>query len=80
MIAHTDIETAQSAFEITINMGLRDLDSIWTTYYKMTTPTMPSPNIVLNNKIPEVKPYDIDTASYDSLIKGAWLTSTSWAG
>ena len=31
MIAHTDIETAQSAFEITINMGLRDLDSIWTT-------------------------------------------------
>jgi len=50
------------------------------TYYKMTTPTMPSPNIVLNNKIPEVKLYDINTASYDSLIKGAWLTSTSWAG
>jgi len=70
MIAHSDITTAQQAFEMTIKRGLTDIDSIWTTYYQMTVPERPLPDMVLGHHIPEIKPYEIDTASYDTLMKG----------
>jgi hypothetical protein len=70
MIAHSDITIAQDAFEMTINRGLTDLDSIWTTYSKMTAPVRLLPDMVLEDSVPEMKPYEIDTAPYDTLIKG----------
>jgi hypothetical protein len=70
MITHSDITTAQQAFEMTLKRGLTDLDSIWTTYYQMTVPERPLPDMVLGHHIPDVKPYEIDTTSYDTLMKG----------
>jgi len=70
MVSLTDIQTATYAFETTIKRGLTDLDSIWATYYAMTNTLPVAGDISLGDKIPEIKPYEVDTSSYDSLLTG----------
>lgn len=70
MVALSDIQTATSAFETTLKIGLADLDSIWATYYALTNEVPAAIDMKLDNKIPEIKSYKIDISSYDNLLKG----------
>lgn len=68
MICDSDIKTAEKAFKETLSLGLKDLDSIYSTYYRMTKQIINPGDLKLKPKVPEVKIYTPDLAPYDDLI------------
>jgi len=73
MTAATGIETAIEAFEEGLKLGVSDPDSIWATYCRLTTGTLPEPEIPLPDKAPELKKYIPDIKIYDQLITSGGL-------
>ena len=73
MTAATGIDTAIEAFEEGLKLGVNDPDSIWATYCRLTTGTLPEPEISLPDKVPELKKYIPDIKIYDQLITSGGL-------
>jgi hypothetical protein len=73
MTATTGIDTAIEAFEEGLKLGVSDPDSIWATYCRLTTGTLPEPEIPLPDKVPELKKYIPDIKIYDQLITSGGL-------
>ncbi len=71
MVTDTDIETSVAAFSLALEEGCRDADSIWTTFYTLTTQPVIAKDIEINNpKVPNIIPFDINMKKYDALLKG----------
>jgi transposase len=71
MINETDLDTAITAFSLALEEGCKDIDSIWSTYYTLTTqPVMARDLELTDSKIPNIIPFDINMKKYDSLMKG----------
>ena len=68
MICESDIKTAEKAFKETLSLGLKDLDSIYSTYYRMTKQIINPGDLKLKAKVPEVNRYTADLELYDELI------------
>lgn len=68
MTTQTNLETAIEAFEESIRCGVKDTDSIWITYCRLTTGVLPEPEIYLPETVPELKKYITDINVYDKLI------------
>ena len=68
MTMTTGFKAAIEAFEEGIQLGARDPDSIWAVYCRLTTGTLPDPEIELSNTVPELKKYTPDIQVYDELI------------
>ena len=73
MTAATGFDTAIEAFEEGIKLGVSDPDSIWATYCRLTTGTLPEPEVPLPNTVPELKKYTPDIKIYDQLIVAGGL-------
>ena len=67
--------TAIEAFEEGIKLGARDPDSIWAVYCRLTTGTLPEPEVNLPHTVPELKKYTPDIKVYDKLIIPGGLPS-----
>lgn len=70
MVRLTDLNTATKAFEDAVKRGLTDTDSIWMAYHTITYKPMEAKDLKLDDKLPEVKTYKIDSSVYDNLLKG----------
>lgn len=70
MVTNHDINIATKAFELSIEKGVPDIDSIWTVYYTMTNKVIHIEDIKLSNTIPKLNPITIDNQRYDRLLKG----------
>jgi hypothetical protein len=68
MTVATGFDTAIKAFEEGLKLGVSDPDSIWATYCRLTTGTLPEPEVPLPDTIPELKKYTSDIKIYDQLI------------
>jgi len=68
MTAATGFDTAIEAFEEAIKLGVSDADSIWATYCRLTSGTLPEPEVSLPETVPELKKYSPDIKIYDQLI------------
>lgn len=67
----TDIDTASVAFELALEKGLKDPDSIWGTFYTLTSNTNILRDIEIQNpRVPNIIPFDINMKRYDVLLKG----------
>jgi hypothetical protein len=73
MTVATGFDAAIEAFEEGIKLGVSDLDSIWATYCRLTSGTIPEPEIPLPDKVPELKKYIPDIKVYDQLIASGGL-------
>ena len=67
MVADSEIETAVRAFDFCIQKGIRDLDSIWASYYSTVFEKAPIPDIAVKDEIPRLS-YVVDNSVYDSLL------------
>ncbi|MDD4431485.1 MAG: IS21 family transposase [Bacteroidales bacterium] len=70
MVKSSDLTTATTAFKDTLKRGLKDLDSIWSNYIRLTSGSYEMELTELLPKVPELAPYQIDTSVYDLLLKG----------
>ena len=71
MIKGTDMDTAVKAFALALEEGCKDIDSIWSTYYTLTTQPVIAKDLEINNpKVPNIIPFDINMKKYDKLMKG----------
>ena len=71
MVNETDIDTAITSFTLALEENRKDADSIWTTYYTLTTQSVIPKDILINNpKVPNIIPFDINMKKYDALFKG----------
>ncbi len=68
MTASTGINSAIEAFEEGLKLGVSDADSIWATYCRLTSGTLPEPEVPLPDTVPELKKYSPDIKIYDQLI------------
>ncbi|MGI6764171.1 MAG: hypothetical protein ACOX4S_02490 [Anaerovoracaceae bacterium] len=68
MTVATGFDTAIKAFEEGLKLGVSDPDSIWAAYCRLTTGTLPEPEVPLPDTIPELKKYTSDIKIYDQLI------------
>lgn len=68
MTEQNGIETAIRAFEESIRIGVKDLDSIWTTYIRLTSANLPEDKIKLPPSVPQIKGYDANLKVYDSFL------------
>ena len=68
MTLGTNLNTAIEAFEEGIKLGVSDPDSIWAIYCRLTTGTLPEPEVCLPDTVPELKEYIPDIKVYDMLI------------
>lgn len=75
MAAISGFDTAVSAFEEGIKLGVSDSDSVWAIYCRLTTGTLPEPEISLSETVPELKKYIPDIKVYDELISAGGLLS-----
>lgn len=73
MTLHTNFDTAIAAFEQGMKLGVNDPDSIWVTYCRLTSGTLPEPEIALSETVPELKKYIPDINAYDQLIANGGL-------
>lgn len=73
MVNHTDLETANQAFEAAINKGTTDMDSIWATYIRQTSGITEAEAMNLPATVPELKQYTPDSSVYDALLQGGTL-------
>jgi transposase len=71
MITETDMDTAITAFSLALEEGCRDIDSIWSTYYTLTTQPVIAKDLEINNpRVPNIVPFNINMKKYDFLLKG----------
>jgi transposase len=70
MTRNSDLPTATSAFIDTLERGLSDPDSIWSNFVRLTSGSYAPQPAKLPPKVPEVKPYQVDTSIYDHLLNG----------
>jgi len=70
MAKNSDLQTATSAFIDTLERGLDDPDSIWSNFVRLTSGSYEPGPAELPPKVPELKPYQVDTSIYDHLLKG----------
>lgn len=75
MTMTTGFEAAIEAIEEGIQLGAKDPDSIWAVYCRLTTGTLPDPEIKLSAMVPELKKYTPDIQVYDELIVPGGLSS-----
>ena len=75
MTITTGFDTAIEAFEEGIKLGAKDPDSIWAVYCRLTTGTLPEPEVKLPNTVPELKKYTPDIKIYDELFVPGGLSS-----
>jgi hypothetical protein len=68
MTVAAGFDTAIESFEEGIKLGVSDPDSIWATYCRLTTGTLPEPELPLPDTVPELKKYTPDFKIYDKLI------------
>lgn len=68
MTEQNGIETAIKTFEESIRLGVKDLDSIWTTYIRLTSAKLPEEKIKLPQSVPHIKGYDTNLKIYDSFL------------
>jgi hypothetical protein len=68
MTATTGINSAIEAFEEGLKLCVSDTDSIWATYCRLTSGTLPEPEVALPDTVPELKKYSTDIKIYDQLI------------
>jgi transposase len=68
MTVAAGFDTAIEAYEEGIKLGVSDPDSIWATYCRLTTGTLPEPELPLPDTVPELKKYTPDFKIYDKLI------------
>jgi transposase len=73
MTLATGFDTAVKAFEEGIKLGVSDTDSIWATYCRLTTGTLPEAEVRLPDTVPELKKYIPDIKVYDELIVSGGL-------
>lgn len=64
----SDIDTAVRAFTSTLESGVKDLDSILTTYYRLTRTIPELDQMALPNSIPQIVPYVPNATAYDELL------------
>jgi hypothetical protein len=60
-------DTAIEVFEDGIELGVSDPDSIWAIYCRLTSGTLPEPEMHLPDTVPELKKYIPDIKAYDEL-------------
>jgi transposase len=71
MVTGSDLDTSITAFSLALKEGCRDADSIWSTYYTLTTQPVIAKDFKINNpKVPNIIPFDINMKKYDLLLKG----------
>jgi transposase len=68
MTVAAGFDTAIESFEEGIKLGVSDPDSIWATYCRLTTGSLPEPELPLPDTVPELKKYTPDFKIYDKLI------------
>lgn len=70
MIEETDKDTAFTAFSLALEEGLKDADSIWTTYYTLTNQPVIAKDLEIKDpKIPNIIPFNINMQKYDELMQ-----------
>ena len=67
MTAVSGFDAAIEAFEEGIKLGVSDSDSIWATYCRLKTGTLPEPEVSLPESVPKLKKYIPDIKAYDEL-------------
>lgn len=67
MTLAADFDTAIEVFEDGIELGVSDPDSIWAIYCRLTSGTLPEPEMHLPDTVPELKKYIPDIKAYDEL-------------
>lgn len=73
MTVHSNMDTAIEAFERGLQYGVYDADSVWATYCRIKTGTLPEPEISLPETVPELKRYITDINAYDTLINSGGI-------
>lgn len=68
MTEKSGIESAVRAFEESIHLGAKDLDSIWTTYIRLTSAKLPEDKLKLPQSVPHLKGYGANLKIYDSFL------------
>ncbi len=68
LITESDFDTAVNAFTHTLEMGVRDLDSVLATYYRLTQRVSELRQIALPESIPDIIPFTTDVTAYDTLL------------
>jgi len=70
MVTQNGIESAALAFEETLRMGVKDIDSIWANYLRLSSENSEPAFMELAEHVPELKSFTSDTSVYDDLLKG----------
>jgi len=70
MREESELDTAIGAFKFCIEKGIRDLDSIWASYYTMVHTHIPIQDILPGAGTPDLSPYNVDNTVYDNLLPG----------
>lgn len=70
MVTQNGIESAAVAFEETLRMGVKDIDSIWANYLRLSSENSEPAFMELAEHVPELKAFINDTSVYDGLLKG----------
>lgn len=68
MVVNSELETAVNAFNFCIQKGIRDLDSIWASYYSTVFAKAPIPDLAVKDEIPRLS-YGVDNSIYDNLLE-----------
>lgn len=74
MVKRSGIEASTRAFEETLQKGLKDADSIWAYYCRITMKDSQVESMEVPAWVPEVKEYSTDASVYDTLLKGGNLS------
>ena len=69
IIQETDLDTAVRAFIKTLENGVSDLDSVITTYYRLSSKVSNFEDLELSDDIPKLTPYSSDIHAYDNLLR-----------
>ena len=62
------MDSAVAAFEESLRIGVRDPNSIWATYCRLGSASLPEPDMTLPDTVPELKQYHPDIQVYDQLL------------
>lgn len=68
MSRDTSMENAMEAFDEAISYGAKDADSIWATYCRLSSGSLPEVEIKISDKVPQLDGYTPDMKQYDRLI------------
>ena len=73
MTKDTNMSTAVAAIEEGIRCGARDADSMWATYCRLNSGSLPAMDISLPDTVPELNSFTPDINIYDKLIASGGL-------